>query len=56
MIVKLFIDDSNDPHLPFKYFGILIIDDLNNVDDLFKNNIESLLLQKENFCIRNSVA
>ena len=34
-----------------KYLGFLIIDVLNNVDDLSENDIESLLLQKENFWI-----
>ena len=48
-IVEHFIDDCNDPHLPFKYLGLLIIDVLNNVDDLYENDIESLLLHKENF-------
>ena len=48
-IVKHFIDDCNDPRVPFKYFGFLLIDVLNNVDDLSENDIESLLLQKQNF-------
>ena len=48
-ILKHFIDDCNDPHLPFKYLSFLIIDVLNNVGDLSENDIESLLLQKENF-------
>ena len=48
-IVKHFIDDCNDPHVPFKYFGFLLIDVLNNVDDLSENDIESLLLQKQKF-------
>ena len=48
-IVKHFVDDCNDPHLPFKYLGFLIIDVLNNVDDLSKNDTDSRLLQKENF-------
>ena len=46
------MDDYNDPHLPIKYLGFLIIDVLNNVDDLSESDIESLLLQKENFWIR----
>ena len=52
-IVKHFIDDCNDPHLPFKYLGFLIIDVFSNVDDLSQNDIESLLLQKGNFWIEN---
>ena len=55
-IDKHFIDDYNDPHIPFKYFGFLIIDVLNNVDDLSGNDIDSLLLQKENFWIGTLVA
>ena len=50
MIAKHFVEDCNDPHLPFKYLGFLIVV-LNNVDDLSENDIESLLLQKENFWI-----
>ena len=50
-IVKHFIDHCNDPHLPFKCLGFLIIGVLNNKDDLSENDIESLLLQKENFWI-----
>ena len=48
-IVKLFIDDCNDPHLPFECLGFLIIGVLNNKDDLSENDIESLLLQKKTF-------
>ena len=43
-IVKHFIHDYNDQHLPIKYLGFLIIDVMNNVDDLSENDIESLLL------------
>ena len=50
-IGKHFIDDCNNPHIPFKYFGFLISDVLNNGDDLSENDIESLLLLKENFLI-----
>ena len=45
--VKDFIDDCNDPRLPFKYRGFLITDVLNNVGDLSENDIETLLLQKK---------
>ena len=37
----------NDPHLPFKYLGFLII----VLNDSSENDVESLLLQKENFWI-----
>ena len=53
--MKHFIDHCNDPHLPFKYLGFLIIDVFSNVDDLSENDIESLLLQKGNFWIENLV-
>ena len=46
-IVENFIDDCNDPHLPFKYLGFLIIDVLNYVDDLSQNDVESLLFQND---------
>ena len=45
-IVQPFIDDCNDPHLPFKSLGFLVIGVLNNLGDLSKNDIDSLLLQK----------
>ena len=50
-IVKHFIGDCNDHGLPFKYLGFLIIDVLNNVDDSPENDIDRLLLQKENFWV-----
>ena len=37
-----FIDDCNDPPLPFKYLDFIIIDVLNNADDLSENDIEKL--------------
>ena len=46
-IVKHFIDECNDPHLPSKYVGFLIIDVLNNADDLAENDIENLVLLKK---------
>ena len=50
-IVKHFIDECYDSTNPFKNLGFLIIDVLNNVDNLTRDDIESLLLQKENFWI-----
>ena len=47
-IVKHFIDDCNDPHLPSKYLGFLSINVLNNADDLSENDIQSSLLFKKN--------
>ena len=50
-ILKHFIDACYDSNDPFKYLGFLIIEVLKNVQYLSRNNIESLLLQKENFWI-----
>ena len=50
-ILKHFIDACYDSNDPFKYLGFLIIEVLNNVEYLSRNDIESLLLQKENFWI-----
>ena len=50
-IVKHFIDECCELNDPFKYLGFLIIDVLNNVENLSRDDIEALLLQKENFWI-----
>ena len=49
--VKHFIDECYDSSDPFKYLGFTIIDDLNNAEYLSRNDIGSLLLQKENIWI-----
>ena len=49
MIVKHFIDESNDPHVPIKYLGFVMIDVLNNVEHFSENDNGCLLLHKENF-------
>ena len=50
-ILKHFIDECYHSNDPFKYLGFLIIEVLNNAEYLSRNDIESLLLQKENFWI-----
>ena len=54
-IVKHFKHAFNDPHIPFKLLAYLIIDVFNSVERLSENDIESLLLQKENFWNANLV-
>ena len=46
-IVKLFIEERINPIIPFKHFGfIIIIAILSDVEDLSRDGIENLLLQK----------
>ena len=55
MIVKHFIDECCDSNDTFRYLNFSIIDVLNNVEYFSQNDIESLLLQKENVWIGSLV-
>ena len=48
-IVKHFIDDCNDPQLPFKYLGFLIIDVPNNVEIYLKMILRACYFKKKIF-------
>ena len=45
-IVKLFIEERINPIIPFKHFGFIIIAILSDVEDLSRDGIENLSLQK----------
>ena len=49
--MRHFVEECCDPVIPFKHLGFIIMDVLNNVDSLSRDDVEELLLQKENFWI-----
>ena len=54
--VKYFIDECTGPITLFNPLDFIMIDVLNNVQYLSRDDVEDLLLKKEKFCIWKLVA
>ena len=51
LIVKHFIDSGTDTVSPSKYLRFILTDCVTNTKNSSKEEIDDLLLEKENFCI-----